>query len=180
MGNLGEPDDVAGECNAHFHVGDNFGDNSATMRCQLAFGHQGDHRETWREGRVVLTWARQDALCNKCHGDGTVFDPDAEDINDVDYEAPKCETCGGTGEFAHPDPPLIVPGTPVAQLLGPLIMSGEISESLRAAAKRAVAAMEQRRASKMAVGEVEAWAEGLAEQICREVEEAEAQTKAKK
>jgi len=40
----GEPEDVAGQCNAHLYIEDNFGDNHATMRCQLALGHAGKHR----------------------------------------------------------------------------------------------------------------------------------------
>lgn len=173
MGDFGEPDDVAGECNAHLYVGDNFGDNHATMRCRLPAGHEGDHREVWRDGMVVLTWARQEARCNKCWGKGYVYEPDAE-ITD-DYEEPKCQVCDGTGQFAHPAPSLIVPGTPVARSLGPLIASGEISESLRAAAKRAVAAI--RRMGVASKKDDEQWAQDLAELILREVEEAEAQTK---
>lgn len=30
----GEPEDVDGECNARLYIGDNYGDNHATMRCQ--------------------------------------------------------------------------------------------------------------------------------------------------
>lgn len=55
---FGEPDDVEGECNAHLYIGDNFGDNHATMRCQLTPGHKGPHREEFEreEGPVVVTW----------------------------------------------------------------------------------------------------------------------------
>jgi len=54
---MGEPEDIAGECNAHLHIGDNYGDNHATMRCQLEAGHQGDHQETWRGGTAVVRWS---------------------------------------------------------------------------------------------------------------------------
>lgn len=53
---LGEPGDVPGQCNAHCYIGDNFGDNHATMRCQLEPGHDGPHREVFRRGTCVLTW----------------------------------------------------------------------------------------------------------------------------
>lgn len=46
------PEDVAGECNAHLYIGDDFGDNYATMRCQLPLGHSGPHREEFREGKA--------------------------------------------------------------------------------------------------------------------------------
>jgi hypothetical protein len=44
----GEPNDVAGECNARTYIGDNFGDNHGTMRCQLPKGHEGKHEETFK------------------------------------------------------------------------------------------------------------------------------------
>jgi hypothetical protein len=47
MGDFGEPLDVAGQCNAWLHIADNFGDNHATMRCQLPPGHEGEHTEEW-------------------------------------------------------------------------------------------------------------------------------------
>ena len=53
---MGEPSDVKGECNAHLYIGDNFGDNHATMRCQLEPGHSSPHEETFRGGSVKVTW----------------------------------------------------------------------------------------------------------------------------
>ena len=55
---LGEPDDVEGECNAHLYIGDNFGDNHTTMRCQKSEGHDGRHEERFeRYGEeVVVSW----------------------------------------------------------------------------------------------------------------------------
>jgi hypothetical protein len=65
----GEPSDVDGECNAHLYIGDNYGDNHATMRCGLLEGHDGVHREvfsrTTTEGppsECVMTW-EQDERC---------------------------------------------------------------------------------------------------------------------
>ncbi len=52
---FGEPEDIDGECNAHLYIADNFGDNHATMRCQLETGHEGPHEEVFgRNGSPVL------------------------------------------------------------------------------------------------------------------------------
>ena len=50
--------DIGGECNARLEIGDDYGDNVATMRCQLAVGHEGPHREEFVRGDkpVVVTW----------------------------------------------------------------------------------------------------------------------------
>lgn len=55
---LAEPDDVADECNARLFIGDNFGDGTATMRCQRAIGHEDLHQERFERGGgpVVVTW----------------------------------------------------------------------------------------------------------------------------
>lgn len=56
---LGEPEDVDGECNAHLYIADDFGDNHATMRCQLEEGHKGIHQEEYtsdRSGVVIVQW----------------------------------------------------------------------------------------------------------------------------
>lgn len=55
---FGPPEDVKGECNAHLHLADDYGDNHATMRCSLEPGHEGPHKEefTRREKPVVITW----------------------------------------------------------------------------------------------------------------------------
>ena len=58
---LGEPDDVPGDCNARLYIADNFGDNHATMRCQLPEGHEGQHRESFTkmdEGACIVQWER--------------------------------------------------------------------------------------------------------------------------
>lgn len=55
---LGKPDDVPGECNAHLYICDDYGDNDATMRCQLEKGHDGPHKEVFdrNDTEVVITW----------------------------------------------------------------------------------------------------------------------------
>lgn len=56
----GPPDDVEGECNARLYIGDDYGDNHATMRCSLHAGHEGSHQETWRNGACRLEWDGDD------------------------------------------------------------------------------------------------------------------------
>ena len=55
---MGPPEDVEGECNAHLYIADDYGDNSATMRCAGPPDHDGFHRETFDHyGKVVIvTW----------------------------------------------------------------------------------------------------------------------------
>jgi len=55
-------------CKARLHIGDDFGDNSATIRCQLPKGHEGLHKEEFessvyskdfrskRINHVTITW----------------------------------------------------------------------------------------------------------------------------
>ena len=111
---FGEPPDEEGECNARLFIGDNYGDNSATIRCQLAPNHEGLHREELaREGGpVTITWTADER--EKCsHGCGQ-WDHDHRDENiacpkdadDHEYsdcshchpgkEGKTCEECGRT------------------------------------------------------------------------------------
>ncbi len=59
---MGEPEDVAGECNARLFIGDNYGDNHVTMRCQLELGHEGEHQEQYGRDpqRVTINWVIDD------------------------------------------------------------------------------------------------------------------------
>lgn len=61
---FGPPDDVDGECNARLEICDDYGDNCATMRCQLPPGHGGMHREEYGavNDTVVVEW---DADCRE-------------------------------------------------------------------------------------------------------------------
>lgn len=61
-----EPDDVPGDCNARLYIADNFGDNHATMRCQLPKGHEGRHREEYVVSRneVTVTWEKDGRRAN--------------------------------------------------------------------------------------------------------------------
>lgn len=51
---FGPASDVEGDCNARLFIGDDYGDNAATMRCDLALGHDGKHRE--KNDRFEVTW----------------------------------------------------------------------------------------------------------------------------
>lgn len=66
---FGEPQDVDGECNARLFIADNYGDNSATIRCQLAPNHEGSHREQFERegGQVTITWIADER--RKCDHD---------------------------------------------------------------------------------------------------------------
>jgi hypothetical protein len=55
----GPPEDVDGECNARLFIGDDYGDNECTIRCQLQPNHGGKHREVWNPlnmGIVTIEW----------------------------------------------------------------------------------------------------------------------------
>lgn len=58
----GPPKDVPGKCNARLYIGDDFGDNHATMRCGLPPGHRGFHREEYSAygGRVRVSWEKDE------------------------------------------------------------------------------------------------------------------------
>lgn len=49
-------------CQAVLYIGDDYGDNHATMRCQLKAGHDDMHQETFkRDGSPVLVlWMRDE------------------------------------------------------------------------------------------------------------------------
>ena len=50
-------------CKATLTIGDDFGDNQATMHCQLPHEHEGKHREVYnghRAGQVTVEWEHDD------------------------------------------------------------------------------------------------------------------------
>jgi hypothetical protein len=95
----GEPTDVDGECNARLFIADNYGDNSATIRCKLAPDHEGLHQKQFDRagGPVTITWAadereRCDHGCGQWkddHGSETVQCPKDAD----DHEYSECAFC---------------------------------------------------------------------------------------
>lgn len=58
----GPQPDRPGKCNAVLSIGDDYGDNSATMKCQLDPGHDGPHVEDWESGKYKchLEWKEDD------------------------------------------------------------------------------------------------------------------------
>lgn len=63
-------------CGAELHIGDDHGDNHATMRCQLDAGHDGQHVEEYDAqmgGHVVVRWEldhrRECKFCHKLTGE---------------------------------------------------------------------------------------------------------------
>lgn len=54
----GEPENVLGRCNARLYIADDYGDNRATIRCQLDPEHEGQHKEEFKRGGkpVLIYW----------------------------------------------------------------------------------------------------------------------------
>lgn len=44
------------DCKHRLQIADDFGDNHATMRCQLHEGHYGMHEEVYDAGNVLVQW----------------------------------------------------------------------------------------------------------------------------
>lgn len=64
-----EKKEEATPCKAHLYIGDDFGDNSATMHCQLPMNHPGRHQEVFRKGTVTVTWEKDEGpeTCFHCN-----------------------------------------------------------------------------------------------------------------
>jgi len=89
---FGPAKNVAGQCNARLTIGDDYGDNHATMRCQLAPGHEGKHRENYQSrisGQVTIEWEHDDKVA---HGEPVdvedLLQPIGDDELDVVRAAP--------------------------------------------------------------------------------------------
>lgn len=51
------------ECNILLKIGDDYGDNECTMRCQEPNSHRGLHQEQYKSqgnGQVTVTWEHED------------------------------------------------------------------------------------------------------------------------
>ena len=59
---LGPPEDIEVQCNAHFYIADDYGDNHATIRCQLPKNHEGKHREVSRDGKLIIEWEEDERI----------------------------------------------------------------------------------------------------------------------
>ena len=87
-------DDADGECNARLYIGDDYGDNHATMRCQLPEGHDGPHQEQFkREGgkqQVTITWTLDEREFEEEEEEDDLdeddLDEDDDEYDDDEYE----------------------------------------------------------------------------------------------
>lgn len=97
---FGEPPDADDECNARLFIGDNYGDGTATMRCQLPPNHDGLHREQFERkgGAVTITWVADER--EKCdHGCGQWQHAHGSRYDDAD-NAIQCPRDADDHEFA--------------------------------------------------------------------------------
>lgn len=58
---FGPKSDNPGKCNAQLHLADDYGDNVATMKCQLETNHEGRHVDICRNGQVKIEWEGNDS-----------------------------------------------------------------------------------------------------------------------
>ncbi len=56
-------------CDAELHIGDDLGDNFATMKCQLHAGHNGPHQEIFKRGKtpVLITYECDERAVHQCN-----------------------------------------------------------------------------------------------------------------
>jgi hypothetical protein len=98
---FGSPKDVEGECNAWLFIGDDYGDNHATMRCQLPKDHDGPHKEVYkRKGTdVTVTWEGDDGYICPTHGhvEEGIMRKEGYPCDHCFDELPDCPSCKGTG-----------------------------------------------------------------------------------
>ena len=100
----GEPADVDGECNARLFIGDNYGDGTATMRCQRAPGHEGLHQEQFKRtgGPVTITWTGDER--QKCdHGCGQWAHQHSDDHERAQCPKYQDDHVWSTCPHCHPD-----------------------------------------------------------------------------
>lgn len=105
---FGEPPDQENMCNARLFIGDNYGDGTATMRCQLPPGHLELHCEKFERkgGTVTITWVADER--KRCdHGCGQW---DHEHLSPYDEGAIPCPRDAEGHEFSdcafcNPDRP---------------------------------------------------------------------------
>jgi len=95
--------DVNGECSAHLYIGDNYGDGTATMRCQLPENHKGKHQEEFSRGEgklIIISWEHDERdyniyeECKSCSGMGFF---EITISTGIDYN--DCKKCNGLGKM---------------------------------------------------------------------------------
>ncbi|MBD3261332.1 MAG: hypothetical protein GF334_06540, partial [Candidatus Altiarchaeales archaeon] len=91
---LGKPKDVEGQCNAWLSIADDYGDNSATVRCQLDEGHEGLHEEKYKcseGGSVRIIWEKDHSVVCEIHGRQIRYKVPPE--NPEEEIEPECDCC---------------------------------------------------------------------------------------
>jgi hypothetical protein len=53
-------------CKAELEIADDYGDNHATMKCQLEKGHEGKHKEDFNRG--IVEWYKDERIA-RSHDD---------------------------------------------------------------------------------------------------------------
>lgn len=100
---MNKPKDVSGECNAHIYIGDDWGDGTATFRCDLPKGHKCQHRDLFNRG--VMFWNEDERdyniyeECEPCKGWGFVEAGDLEREWWGFVDAGECKVCKGHGRI---------------------------------------------------------------------------------
>lgn len=97
--------DTAPVCDAELYIGDDHGDNHATMRCEEPAGHDPPHREVFFHNggkqRVVVTWTEDEREeCDECKKrvENTIYcDACTDDLCEACFGRPPdfCKTCLG-------------------------------------------------------------------------------------
>ena len=89
-----EAEDIEGECNAHLYIADDYGDGSATIRCQLPEGHDGLHVEKFerRGGDVKIEWEIDERPhCSLCGASDRPLEYVVDDASDEIFDV--CDRC---------------------------------------------------------------------------------------
>jgi hypothetical protein len=88
-------EDIEGQCNARLILGDDFGDNHCTFRCQLEPDHSGQHQEKHNQGDdedpnwVVVQWDNDHTIVCEKHGRVAKFDGQCEQCYNENHPEPK-------------------------------------------------------------------------------------------
>lgn len=99
-------------CGAVLLIGDDFGDNGATMKCQCLSEHEGPHSKMFlRKGTpVTVTWHVDERPCLACNGEGMVVPTEYrteegwidwtlwEQHHGQEAMPPECSECRGHGD----------------------------------------------------------------------------------
>jgi hypothetical protein len=114
---FGPQKDKPNQCNARMFLGDDYGDNDATFRCQLPVGHEGPHQEKFERkqmaptdiwpnppkscGKAVISWEFDERFDCPYHGVQNTSECRVCDDARRNYEHENaCEKCFGYGDIS--------------------------------------------------------------------------------